>query len=463
MNHFRSALLRGAGIGVLGALAFAASAQAATHHHHKSAAAPAGDSKVEALTQEVETLESRLEAESIARQRLEGEVQTAQSQAGTAQAAADAANAQLQAQIQTIPGVVDKAVAANKPKATWADNTTVSGRVFADFTNIHQSPTPKAINGTGVDIKRAYIGVDHKFNDVWSATLLADLAPNGIDIGTGSGSAGASPIQGSEVVKNAFIQAKFDPAFTVQFGEASMPWIPFVEDLYGYRYVEKTLTDTNKVGNSADWGIFAKGSFAGGLLNYSVAAVDGAGYKNAVRSKGMDFEGRVNVNYMGFVAGVGGYTGKESLNIDALAPTTFHTANRFDAVVAYVNPLFRVGLQYFDATNWKQLGAVASDEQDAYSAFGSFNFTPQISLFARYDWGDPSKKLHSSAKLDYYNIGLQYSPVKVVNLAIVWKHDELRSAPVGYSYADANTTLAPASTGGGARYDEVGLFTEFKF
>jgi hypothetical protein len=315
--------------------------------------------------------------------------------------------------------------------------------------------------------------VDHKFNDIWSVSLLADFAPNGVTTQTVGGSASApaltltNPVQGTEVVKNAFVQAKLDPALIIQVGGANMPWIPFVEDIYGERYVEKTITDTNKVGNSADWGVFAKGSFAGGILNYAVAAVDGGGYKNPVRTKGLDYEGRVNVNYMGFIAGVGGYTGKEADDVDNAFSTTFHTATRFDAVAAYVSPQFRLGIQYFDANNWKQLLKPASDEQDGYSVFGTFNFTPQISVFARYDWGDPSKKLASSAKLDYFNLGLQYSPFKVLNMALVYKHDELRdartNAGAAFSYADANTTLAPATAGGSAKYDEVGLFTEFKF
>jgi hypothetical protein len=448
-------LLGGVALSAVLTLGFTATADAKAVKHHHAAAA---DDRLSALTSEVETLEGRLEAESLAREQLQSQVQAAQSQAAAAQADAASAHAQLQEQIQTIPGVVSTAVAANKPKPSWTDNTVVSGRVYSDLSNIHQTPTPKAINGTGFDIKRAYLGVDHKFNDIYSATLLLDFAPNGIDVGTGSGSAGGTALQGSEVVKNAFIQAKYDPAFIVQVGAASMPWIPFSEDLYGQRYVEKTLTDDNKVANSADWGAFVHGSFDKGIFNYAVAAVDGAGYKNPVRSKSMDVEGRVNVNYMGFVAGVGGYTGKESLNIQNAVPTTFHTATRVDAVVAYTNTLFHAGFEYFEATNWKVLGSPTSDKQDGYSVYGTYNFTPKIAVFGRYDWGKPHEQLASSEKNEYFNIGLQYEPVKVVDLAIAYKHESLSGFAHAQSYADANTTFSA-----NGHYDEVGLFTQFKF
>jgi len=445
------------------ALGFGASADAkVVKHHHVVAAKPAGDDKIAALSSEVETLETRLESETLAREQLQSQVQQAQSQAAAAQADADAAHQQLQAQIQTIPGVVSSAVAANKPKPTWADNTVVSGRVYSDLTNISQSPSPNAKNGTGFDIKRAYLGVDHKFSDIWSASLLVDFAPNGADFGTGSGSAGATPLQGSEVLKNAFIQAKFDPALIVQVGEANMPWIPFAEDTYGYRYVEKVAPDLNKSGNSADSGVFVKGSFADGIFNYAFAAVDGAGYKNDVRSAGMDYEGRINVNYMGFVGAIGGYTGKESLDIQNATPTTVLTATREDALVAYSNPMFRIGYEYFQATNWKALTpASAANKQVGNSFFGNFNFMPQFSVFGRYDWGNPSQTLAPSEKNEYYNLGIQYEPVKVIDLALVWKHESVSgclTAGCTTSFADANTTFSK-----NGHYDEVGLFSQYRF
>ncbi len=290
---------------------------------------------------------------------------------------------------------------------------------------------------------------------------------------TSTGPYAAGTPQGTEVVKNAFIRAKYDRAFVVELGASSMPWIPFVEDIYGQRYVEKTLTDTNKVANSADWGAFVHGEFLDGILGYSFAAVDGAGYKTPDRSNSMDFEGRVNVNYKGFVAAAGGYTGKEALNVNgagtAVSPgiaPVLHTATRQDAVVAYVNPLFRVGFEYFKATNWKVLTKTAGDKQDGYSAFATYNFLPKWSAFGRYDWGKPTTVPYttggSAEHLSYYNIGIQYEPVKVIDLALVYKRDSLDHA-VAAGYTDANAAMIPLAAGGSVTYDEVGLFTQFRF
>ena len=63
-------------------------------------------------------------------------------------------------------------------------------------------------------------------------------------------------------IRKAFVQAKVSDAFVARLGAADMPWIPFVEDLCGYRYLEQTLIDRLKFGTSADWGVHANGKGA---------------------------------------------------------------------------------------------------------------------------------------------------------------------------------------------------------
>jgi outer membrane murein-binding lipoprotein Lpp len=166
----RTSLLASAAVGVLLAIATGAAADAkTTKHHAKAAEAPVSETaqQIRGLTAEIEELKARLDAQSSA-------VSAAQSEAASARAEAQAAHQQVETQIQTIPGEVQTAVAA-KVKPSWADNTQVTGRVYADISNIHLSPanvtsntatSSTNANGTGVDIKRAYLGVDHKFNEI---------------------------------------------------------------------------------------------------------------------------------------------------------------------------------------------------------------------------------------------------------------------------------------------------------
>lgn len=140
------------------------------------------------------------------------------------------------------------------------DNTKVGGTMFFDATNQDhdekignarsiQKDGHGSTNGTGFDVKRFYLTVDHKFDDVWSANLTTDFNYQ------------STLSQTSLFVKKAYVQGKFDPLFTVRFGAADMPWIPFVEKWYGYRYVENTITD-----RSFEGGRSGGTATAGGVL-----------------------------------------------------------------------------------------------------------------------------------------------------------------------------------------------------
>ena len=476
----RSSLLCGAALGVLLAAGIGATAQAKSHHGaHAVAVDTITAEKVESLTAAVSTLEVRLNDETAARQATEARAQAAEAKADAAEADAQEARSELQSQIQTIPGDVQSAVAANKAKPSWADGTKVGGTVYVDVSNINQTPTPNKINGTGADLKRAYLSIDHTFSPIYSANLTIDFAPFASSLAPAivAPAAAAGTQVGAEAIKYAYVQGHYNDAFIVQVGAEKTPWIPFVEDLYGYRYIDKVMIDQNKFGNSSDWGVNVHGDFGKGLFDYSVSVVDGAGYKTPDRSEQMDIEGRVNFNWNGFVVAAGGYSGKLSNDAQVIPNQAPQTATRWDLLAAYTNTRWRAGIEYFDATDWKVTTKVTPDEATGWSGFGSFNFTPQWAIFGRYDAMDPSKKLDAPERYEFYDIGVSYEPVKTVDVALVYKHEDIRNAIKG-GYADATTTLAPGSnatynpvtgvfnpngTITSGNYDEYGVFIQYKF
>jgi hypothetical protein len=374
-------------------------------------------------------------------------------------------NQELEQRIQTLEEELQKTqmnqseqsntlsgLASQKPKSGWWDNTSISGRMYYDLTNInHESNGVKTglkDNGASFDIKRFYLGVDHKFNDTFSANLTTDFQ--------WSSSVGATELY----IKKAYLQAKVSDALVFRFGSADLPWVPFMEDVYGYRYLENTLIDRTKFGTSADWGVHASGKLQGGLINYAVAVINGAGYKNppgtggAPRFKSVDIEGRVNLNWQNFIVGIGGYTGK--LGKDVQDAVTHHTANRFDAMAAYVLPNARLGVEYFKANDWNNVTSVASDDSEGYGGFGSFQFMPQWAVFGRYDYVKPNQKTAPSLKDNYYTLGVSYSPAKIVDFALAYKRDKADNGSISTS----NGTIGGSVDG---TYDEVGIWAQFRW
>jgi type II secretory pathway pseudopilin PulG len=457
----RSALAAGAALGVLAASAFAGEAQARpVHHHHVRAAAGSDDDElkleVQELREQVHALEGRLDSQSQGQQQAQAQAQAAQSQAQAAQAQAQAAQLQAQtaqAQIQTLPTQVATEVKKDTPKKGWEANTKVGATMFGDISNINAKSdgVDQANNGTNYDIKRFYIIIDHKFNNVFSANVTTDFNYD-------SGPAAATQLY----LKKAYLQAKLSDALVIRLGSADLPWVPFVEGVYGYRYVENVLIDRTKFGTSADWGVHVLGSLNNGMFNYAVSAVDGSGYKKpaigtANRTDYIDLEGRANVNIAHFTAAVGGYTGK--LGKEIAGVQTYHTAQRFDALLAYTDKRMRVGGEYFYAKDWNdvlQPDPAKTNSSDGYSVFASYNFTPKVAVFGRYDWVKPKRSTTPGETDNYFNVGVSYEPIQVVDFALLYKRDKVDDG----LFSTSNGVIGGVKSG---TYDEVGLFTQVKF
>ena len=437
----RNFLLAGAALAVLivGSTSAADAAAAPRAHHHAKLAENPLIAENLALKEQIQALATRLDAVEAAQHQVQAQAQTTAQQAQVAEARAEA-------QIQTIPAEVSHQLAAlPKPKKTWSDATTISGRMYYDVSNISQESNGAKVapSGTGLDIKRFYLGVDHRFNDTYSANLTTDVQY-------------ASAISATELyIKKAYLQARYSDALTVRVGSADLPWIPFAEDVYGYRFIEQTVSDRTKFGTSADWGVHALGALPGGVVSYAISVIDGAGYKAPLRSKGLDVEGRVSAKLDNVTLAIGGYSGKLGKDVQAGAPT-FHAANRFNALAAYTTKDFRVGVEYFSTSNWTSVATAAKDSSDGYSLFGSYNLTGQVSAFGRYDAVNPNKDTASAKSDAYFNIGLNYEPVKIVDLALVYKRDEVDHGTL----ATGNGTLGGTLKG---TYDEVGLFGQFRW
>ncbi len=167
---------------MLGTAAFALLAVPATaattkkHHHHAVAPASSVDARIDELEHEIH----ELRAEQTAQAQKTQEVAEAQTAPANQEVSA--------AQFEALQNQVYEQQASNSSlvKSSWWGNTKITGRFYWDVSNIdatgnvktaagsHFHNTDSPSNGFNFDLKRAYLMVDHKFNDTYSANLIAD-------------------------------------------------------------------------------------------------------------------------------------------------------------------------------------------------------------------------------------------------------------------------------------------------
>src|SRR5437763_11670268 len=230
-------LAAGASLGVIAlTVTTAADAKPRTHTPSHRRAVDPRDAEIKALEAKVDALTQRLDAQESAQQATAQQAQSAQLGAAAAQSHATTALSQTQATQVQVAKVTNEVPPLDRAlKTGWFANTTVSGKAFLNVSNIHQTSTDlagvttqNAQNGIQTELKRFYLGVDHKFNNVFSANLTTDFRYN----------ANGTSKDVLIYVKKAFVQAKLSNALWVRVGSADLPWVPFVEGIYGYRFVE---------------------------------------------------------------------------------------------------------------------------------------------------------------------------------------------------------------------------------
>lgn len=329
----------------------------------------------------------------------------------------------------------------------------ISGKVYVDASYLRNEGDGKnTVKSRGVDVKRFYLGIDYTLNKIISATFLTDIGDqNGkYDV----------------FVKKGFVQAKFMPEFALRAGVGDTTWIPFVEDVYGYRYVEQTVIDRTKFGNSADWGLHALGRLANDVIGYQVSIVNGNGYGNASRAKWPSIEARLDAKLIDHLI----IAGDVSISTLGAVTDSVHTGTRYDGLVAWSDKLIRAGVEGFYAKNYTKdlvTGKVpgASDAARGVSVFASYYFMPKVGALGRVDFVQPVADTDSDVKDTYFNLGVEYLPYKFLNLALIYKRDvvDTGASATGFTLATGNGAIGSPMPNASGTYQEVGVFGQLKF
>lgn len=412
---------------------------------------------------EIEALRTALAQQSEA-------IAALQKQAANTAQAVDATAAKAETATMTAEAARAQTAVESKNLETvkWASTTQLHDTMFFNESTIHQRSNgqPVPAEGTGFNIKRLYLGIDHQFSQVFSASLVTDVrnvigsSSNGNNALNSSSS--TSPVGRAFYVKNAYIQATLDPALIIRAGAAPLPWIPYVEGQYGFRHIENTEVDRVKLGNTADWGVHVLGDLAGGIVSYQVSAIDGSGYSDVNVTRYVDVEGRVSVKYAGLFAAIGGYDGHLGKSVSS--SSTFlpvdHTARRLDVAAGYKSSVFTLAGEYHSARDYNSVNTVTEDTSQGFSLFGNVNFSAKWTAFGRYDRVRNVANLTKPVPVydHYFNVGLQWEPVRIIDLALVYKREAVDNGAI-----TTQSGTIGGSAGSNGTYDEIGIFGQFKF
>jgi hypothetical protein len=216
-------------------------------------------------------------------------------------------------------------------------------------------------------------------------------------------------------VKHAYLEwANLVPKHSLFLGIAETNAFKNSEELWGYRSIEKTIIDLNKICSSADLGIGLKGDLDSRYLHHWLTVMNGTGYGAA---EGDRYKKVGYALWLTPVRGliVEGYADYEKQNgadpqtaaklssaTDYTLADSYHTLKGF---VGYSHPRFSIGIEAFRRTNVKSGVENVSTAYDStkkehkvtgsaladvirfgYSAFASWiTPIPKLKVFARCD------------------------------------------------------------------------------
>lgn len=292
-------------------------------------------------------------------------------------------------------------------------DTRLSTQIFLNASQLDRSGVDTADEGLAIDLKRTFVTLDHRFNERWSAQITTDVQWN----------RNSDP---TDVwVRHAYLQRSFGKGSWLRLGNAPTPWIAQESAREGYRYVDPGLIARTKMGAPADYGVH--GQYRNGDFVYTASVVTGGGFQKPRLGNRADVEARVGwTPVKGVELAAGGYRGTRAQ--DAGSKPHVHTAQRWNAMASWVGERGRAGAQYFRAEDWTRITRPGSDDQRGWSAWSSYQFTPQYGVFARYDETRMSLDIDPITRERYHQLGVEWKPNRHLRLAAVGKRVEQRSA-----------------------------------
>ena len=273
----------------------------------------------------------------------------------------------MQGQTPVPAPAVAQASSPTEPKpapAPWYENVKVSGYGFGDAYGLIDHHDAKVENQTGFWIRRAYLTVDSKVSDTWSARLRFEVNSPG-DFTT------SGPLD--PYVKDAYLAWK-DGGRELYLGISPTPSFDFIEGFWGYRHIEKTPLDLYRMAGSRDFGVAYKGTAHDGKVFYHAMLGNGSGVNSETN------EGKKGMFSLGF-----NLTDALTAQLYADYEDRPNSGNRttYQGFLAWNGERSHYGLLY--AWQNREVQGGPDKPVSVASIFGAWDLTEKSTLVARYD------------------------------------------------------------------------------
>jgi hypothetical protein len=235
---------------------------------------------------------------------------------------------------------------------------TIGGHAFLDAYAVVSHHDESIEGASGFWLRRAYVFFDKAFSESVSVRLAFEANSPG-DFKT---SANIEPF-----LKDVWVRWKQSPRLELVAGMSPTPLYPTVERVWGYRAVERTPLDLQRMGSSRDLGVAALGRL--GRVQYHVMAGNGSG-TGAETNEGKRIGGSVLIPLTATT--LVEFSGDRE---DRAGDDDRSTAQVFAAVQ---RERFRAGVQYAHQSR-------AASNIDVLSAFGVVYLRTNVSVLARVD------------------------------------------------------------------------------
>jgi hypothetical protein len=288
---------------------------------------------------------------------------------------------------------------------SYAQTTSkIDGVVFADYSYNVKNSVPAEKDRNAFQFRRVYFTFENNINTDIKVRFRLESESN----------AYGSTSKINPFVKHAYIEwSNLVPNHKLYLGIAETNAFKNSEEYWGYRSIEKTIMDLNKISSSADMGLALKGDLNSNVHHW-LTVMNGTGYG---ASEGDRFKKIGYALWLTPAKGliVEGYADYEKQDPAEPQTATAMSAGKdyagstgymtWKAFVGYDRPRYTVGAEYFQRTNQNSgiKNAVITnaklasfDKADVtkrgYSVFGSLiTPLPKLKVYARYDSFDPNQ------------------------------------------------------------------------